>query len=206
MQLSILFILLLLLTKSLYSLPIGFGMMIGTYGIGKLIDRDFRITRMEVIRRSRRDSGQDVEASQKSLRDDSDPTSGAAANPNPTDEKAHVHHRELFAWFGRTRGPKSREAQEVDEELKTRLQPDQLLDFPVERARLRSVPLCELMVIPFIEEKLRIGENLLADSAIFYGCTIAYGWTVQARVSLAVPLILQFIRMSFVCLSVNIEF
>lgn len=45
-------------------------------------------------------------------------------------------------------------------------------DFPIERARLRTMPLY---------------------LAVYVVCTIGYGWAVQTRVNLAVPLILQIV-------------
>ena len=48
-------------------------------------------------------------------------------------------------------------------------------EFPIERARLRLMPWC---LTPFLL------------------CTIGYGWCLQYRVHIAVPLILQFISMS----------
>lgn len=48
-------------------------------------------------------------------------------------------------------------------------------EFPIERARLRLVPWC---LTPFLL------------------CTIGYGWCLQYRVHIAVPLILQFISTS----------
>lgn len=48
-------------------------------------------------------------------------------------------------------------------------------DFPIEKARLRTMPLY---------------------SFFFIAVTLGYGWCVQAKVSIAGPLILQFLRES----------
>ncbi|KAF8307810.1 MFS general substrate transporter [Clavulina sp. PMI_390] len=61
---------------------------------------------------------------------------------------------------------------EMEKRTMGRLDPNDLLDFPLERARLAYMPIYSLL---------------------FWATTIAYGWVVQARGPLAVAMIFQFI-------------
>lgn len=59
------------------------------------------------------------------------------------------------------------------------------VSFPIEKARMRSVP---------------------TYTAVFSACVIGYGWCLQSKVSIAVPLVLQFFSESslrFLCYSID---
>lgn len=67
---------------------------------------------------------------------------------------------------------KNDKSEEPDVVSKGRMDPNDLLDFPLEEARLKLQPVY---------------------SVVFWMATIAYGWLVEKRVNLVAPLIVQFI-------------
>lgn len=176
--------------------------MASAYFTGSLIDRDFKITRREIIQKQRRDVEGNGEAPVRKAPAgpsiDSPSTSIETGPTQTTQASEAAPQKPKTRWglgFFRSR-PKSAEELQIEEELKRRLGPDELLNFPVERARLRSLPICELKSSSHSAIK-RISDVLIEsgiDSLVFYGNTLAYGWLVRYHVSLAVPIIVMFIR------------
>lgn len=124
--------------------------MASAYFTGSLIDRDFKITRREIIQKQRRDVEGNGEAPvRKAPAGPSidSPSTSIETDPTPTSQPLEVPPKNSKTrWelgFFRSK-PKSAEELENEEELKRRLGPDELLNFPIERARLRSLPICEL--------------------------------------------------------------
>lgn len=108
-------------------------MLSAAYTTGYMIDRDYKITRREVIRKQRQDR-------EKASAPESSPSSSP---PIPENEK---HSVKIFGFSWRK--AKTAEDLEIEKELKRRLTPEELLDFPLERARLRSLPICQLILSP----------------------------------------------------------
>lgn len=88
-----------------------------------------------------------------------------------------------------TSTPKSKETIVTDSR---KMDPNDLLQFPIEHARLRLMPFCEFRRT-FINYPTQRYFEGPPDSIVFWISTIAYGWLLQTKQPLEAALIMQFI-------------